>query len=67
MLTTAITTPIYGKMADLYGRKIVFYYREPDFFGWFNAFRPCPNMGQLILLRDFSEHDLFPSQVNRGG
>jgi MFS family permease len=54
-------------MADLYGRKIVYYYRELLFLAGSMLSGLAQTMGQLILFRDFSEHDLFPGQVNRGG
>ena len=51
LLTSAVTTPIYGKLADLFGRKKVFLFETILFLIGSALCGLSQNMGQLILFR----------------
>jgi EmrB/QacA subfamily drug resistance transporter len=53
LLTSAVTTPIYGKLADLYGRKIVFSIGASLFLIGSVLSGLSQTMEQLILFRAF--------------
>ncbi|MFT8363302.1 MAG: MDR family MFS transporter [Sporolactobacillus sp.] len=50
-LTTSVTTPIYGKMADLFGRKRIFIFGVVVFIGGSALSGVAQTMTQLILFR----------------
>ncbi len=51
LLTTAITTPIYGKLADTYGRKRLFQWGVAVFTGGSLLSGLSPSIGWLIVAR----------------
>ncbi len=52
LLTSAVTVPIYGKLSDLYGRKIfLFDCRQLFFIIGSSLLWICTNMEQLIIFR----------------
>ncbi|RNC63184.1 MAG: Multidrug resistance protein 3 [Candidatus Dichloromethanomonas elyunquensis] len=53
LLTTSITTPIYGKLADLFGRKPIFIFGVVLFLAGSMVSGMAQTMSQLILFRGF--------------
>lgn len=53
LLTSSVTTPIYGKLADLFGRKIVFIFGVTLFVVGSMVSGMAQTMQQLILFRGF--------------
>lgn len=52
-LTTAVTTPIYGKLSDLFGRRVIFSFGVIIFVLGSMASGAAQNMDQLVWFRAF--------------